>query len=311
MEVLTPLCSPMNLRPGPVFDFTLTRTPEEMALYDRFGEAYQQRVETFSPCSQLHLKRLIAYEVPNHPRVMFRNHGDVEGLMACSEVDLPPTPGISSQIATPKSPGRITPRSLKPSENSRLLSSPQVPPAWGKGSSKKAGTIPPNVLLNVKPMAMLSAIKNRKVVKKLRFDTGANQIRKISKSYSDCLEQLGCPDPTFQPTLPQQPLSSSKLTSHSYRRVRKVRRISKSLADLSRFSDNTIMSVTDSNNNNSANYDNHQSRHDGPPDDGPPDDAGPAKDRGMIKRSMRSRIPRLKPNFMEGLKKIAVDDRNH
>ncbi|XP_059094816.1 uncharacterized protein LOC131889682 isoform X2 [Tigriopus californicus] len=285
MEVLTPLCSPMNLRPGPVFDFTLTRTPEEMALYDRFGEAYQQRVETFSPCSQLHLKRLIAYEVPNHPRVMFRNHGDVEGLMACSEVDLPPTPGISSQIATPKSPGRITPRSLKPSENSRLLSSPQVPPAWGKGSSKKAGTIPPNVLLNVKPMAMLSAIKNRKVVKKLRFDTGANQIRKISKSYSDCLEQLGCPDPTFQPTLPQQPLSSSKLTSHSYRRVRKVRRIS--------------------------NYDNHQSRHDGPPDDGPPDDAGPAKDRGMIKRSMRSRIPRLKPNFMEGLKKIAVDDRNH
>lgn len=209
MATLTPkLYSPMNFpSSGPVFDFALTRTPEEMALYDRFGEDYQQRVETLSPCSQLHLKRLIAYEVPNHPRVMFRNHGDVEGLLACSEVDLPPTPGIASPspLATPKSPYRMTPRLLKP-ENSTKLLSPNVSRAWGRSSSKKAGTIPPNVLLNVKPIEMLSAIKSRRVVKKLRFDVTANQVRKMSKSYSDCLEQVGCSASHLLLTLPHEPV---------------------------------------------------------------------------------------------------------
>ena len=63
--VLTP--SPaVPVTPGTAFEFLfgddMSRTPEEMALYDRFGPDYEEAVMGLSPASQLALKAKIAYE---------------------------------------------------------------------------------------------------------------------------------------------------------------------------------------------------------------------------------------------------------
>ena len=58
--------SPTTLSP---FDFRNTRTPEEMALFDRFGDNYQDVVSAMDPEEQLDLKSAIRFEVPNHPTV--------------------------------------------------------------------------------------------------------------------------------------------------------------------------------------------------------------------------------------------------
>ena len=51
------------------FDFFSTRTPEEMALFDRFGDDYQSVVGSLDVEEQHHLKKAIKFEVPNHPSV--------------------------------------------------------------------------------------------------------------------------------------------------------------------------------------------------------------------------------------------------
>ena len=51
------------------FDFRNTRTPEEMALFDRFGDNYQDVVTAMDVEEQHDLKRAIRFEVPNHPTV--------------------------------------------------------------------------------------------------------------------------------------------------------------------------------------------------------------------------------------------------
>ena len=51
------------------FDFFSTRTPEEMALFDRFGDDYQDVVGSMDIEEQHHLKKAIKFEVPNHPSV--------------------------------------------------------------------------------------------------------------------------------------------------------------------------------------------------------------------------------------------------
>ena len=51
------------------FDFRNTRTPEEMALFDRFGDDYQDVVAAMDAEEQHDLKRAIKFEVPNNPTV--------------------------------------------------------------------------------------------------------------------------------------------------------------------------------------------------------------------------------------------------
>ena len=51
------------------FDFRNTRTPEEMALFDRFGDDYQDVVAAMDAQEQHDLKRAIQFEVPNNPTV--------------------------------------------------------------------------------------------------------------------------------------------------------------------------------------------------------------------------------------------------
>ena len=62
----------MNTLVGPIFspfDFRNTRTPEEMALFDRFGDDYEDVVTAMDAEEQHDLKRAIRFEVPNHPTV--------------------------------------------------------------------------------------------------------------------------------------------------------------------------------------------------------------------------------------------------
>ena len=44
----------------------------------RFGENYDNVVSKMPKPEQKLLKKVIAYEVPNHPKVLFQNHNDVE-----------------------------------------------------------------------------------------------------------------------------------------------------------------------------------------------------------------------------------------
>eukprot|EP00095_Tigriopus_kingsejongensis_P001124 maker-scaffold2292_size17529-snap-gene-0.2 protein:Tk01124 transcript:maker-scaffold2292_size17529-snap-gene-0.2-mRNA-1 annotation:"---NA---" len=234
-----------------IFDFTQTRTPEEMALYDRFGPDYQRRVETFSSEVQQDLKQIIAYEVPNHPKVLFRNHADTEGLLACQELNLPPTPGVQA----PLSPLPFRPpfsasssvltssrRHLSPRDgnnNRSVNQSTRMMISLSPG--KRPGSIPPNVLL-LKPSEMYSTRKQQHMTvttgrKKLKFNLNANQIRKMSKSYSDYLEQIE-PEDKDGSRNPSQ--SSPRSTSQSNpdetiitaSRLGKIRRISRSLTNL-------------------------------------------------------------------------------
>ena len=62
----------LNLTASPIFspfDFRYTRTPEEMALFDRYGDDYQEVVAAMDSQEQHNLKRAIKFEVPNNPTV--------------------------------------------------------------------------------------------------------------------------------------------------------------------------------------------------------------------------------------------------
>ena len=79
------------------FDFRNTRTPEEMALFDRFGDGYQEVVNAMDLEEQHHLKGAIKFEVPNHPTVS-ANGLHLEGAndLSCVHISL----GASTEART-------------------------------------------------------------------------------------------------------------------------------------------------------------------------------------------------------------------
>ena len=79
------------------FDFRNTRTPEEMALFDRFGDGYQEVVNAMDLEEQHHLKGAIKFEVPNHPTVSVNGlHLEGANDLSCVHISL----GASTEART-------------------------------------------------------------------------------------------------------------------------------------------------------------------------------------------------------------------